>query len=239
MTLKEAVKDIVSLGLGVEFWAVRGDDDPEPTAQMLEEIRRICEAVPFVSMHTRRELWEWNPEGLRREISFCSAIGARTLVVHPGTFGLDNPSSQPDSSAIRQLAQSAGENGVTLALENVRDSRWALDWALKEIGDDPTRTHLGVCIDVGHAHLSHDAGCQPVFTYLEHYKKQLVHLHLHDNLKDTDDHRLPGKGSIAWVQLLGMLDAIGYGGPAVLELHAEGDPLPALKEARAFLDCLL
>jgi len=238
-TLTEAVGGIVSLGLGVEFWAFRGEGDPGPTSQTVEEIRCICEKAPFVSMHTHRELWRWNPDGLKREIALCHAVGARTLVLHKGSLGLYDPSSRPDFPAIRRLLQVAQEAGVKLALENGLDSLWALDRVLDEIGHDPAKTNLGICIDVGHAHLAKDAGRQPIRNYLERYRGQLIHLHLHDNLQDEDDHRLPGEGSIDWSDLLRTLGAIGYEGPAVLELHSAGDPLTALKKGCEFFDALV
>ncbi|MCK4391952.1 sugar phosphate isomerase/epimerase [Candidatus Bipolaricaulota bacterium] len=54
-------------------------------------------------------------------------------------------------------------------------------------------------------------------------------------MRDVDDHRLPGEGSIDWPGLLRTIKAIGYYGPAVLELHPKGDPLAAIAEARKFL----
>lgn len=238
-TLTQAVGKIVSLGLGVEFWASRGEGDPEPIPQMMEEIRCICEKAPFVSVHAHRELWRWDPEGLKREIALCHTLGARTLVLHRTSLGLHDPSSRPDFPAIRRLLQTAQGAGVQLALENGLDSLWALDRVLDEIGHDPARTNLGICVDVGHAHLAKDAGRQPIRNYLERYRGQLVHLHLHDNMQDEDDHCLPGEGSIDWSDLLRTLAAIGYEGPAVLELHPPGDPLTALKEAREFLYALV
>jgi len=114
-----------------------------------------------------------------------------------------------------------------------------LDRVLDEIGHDPARTNLGICIDVGHAHLAKDAGRQPIRNYLERYRGQLIHLHLHDNMQDEDDHRLPGEGSIDWPDLLRALGVIGYEGPAVLELHSPGDPLTALKKGCEFFDALV
>lgn len=217
------------------MWASRGDGDPGPTADTIACIRALAAAAPFVSVHARRELWRWDPQGLRREISFCRMINARTLVVHRESLGLYDPSSRPDFPAIARLAAEAKDLRVRIALENGRDTLWALDHVLDEIGDDPEKTNLGICIDVGHAHLSQDAGRQPIRDYLERYRGQLIHVHLHDNLNEEDDHRLPGEGSIDWPDLLRTLSAVGYHGPAVLELHPEGDPLAAIVKAREFL----
>ena len=229
---------IAKLGLGVEVWATHGWDIGEPATGDVKAVRAATAEAPFVSVHARPSLWWWDPRGLRQEIAFCEAIGARTLVLHRESLGLETRSSRPDIPEIRRLAMAAREAGVMLALENGRDTLWALDAMLDALGNNPEKTNLGICIDVGHAHLSQDAGRQPVRNYLERYRGALVHLHLHDNARDLDDHRSPGEGTIDWPGVLGALENVGYEGPAVLELHPSGDPLVAIEEARAFLESL-
>jgi sugar phosphate isomerase/epimerase len=237
--LKEAIDEVVSLGLGVEVWTNRGENDPEPAAALLKEIRGTCKRAPFVTLHTRPQHWVWNLEGLRREIGYCRDVGARTLVLHQGSLGLHEPSDRADFFEIGRLAKEALQAGVMFAIENRWDNLWMIDRVLDEIGDDPKRTNLGVCIDVGHANLSKDAGRQPVRAYLERYRTQLIHLHLHDNHGETDDHLLPGKGTIDWPDLFRTLDEIAYSGPMVLELHFQNDPLEEIKEARTFVERLI
>ena len=232
------MRQIVSLDMGVEVWGTRGEGDLELGLEGVKEIRALCELAPFVSVHSRRVLWQWDPQGLSREIAFCKAIGTYTLVLHRESLGLYDPPSRPDFPAIVRLAAEARKAEVMLVLENGRDTLWALDLALDEIGDDPSKTNLGICVDVGHAHLSQDAGRQPIQNYLERYRSQLIHVHLHDNLTKEDDHLLPGEGSIDWPDLFRTLGEIGYHGPAVLELHPKGDPLAAIVKARGFLSSL-
>ncbi|MCK4245922.1 sugar phosphate isomerase/epimerase, partial [Candidatus Bipolaricaulota bacterium] len=96
----------------------------------------------------------------------------------------------------------------------------------------------GICIDIGHAHLSQDAGRQPIENYLKRYREQLIHLHLHDNSGKQDNHRLLGKGSVDWEKLFDVLEAIRYNGPAVLEIHSEGKPLEAIVQGCEFVEGL-
>ncbi|MCX6095182.1 MAG: sugar phosphate isomerase/epimerase [Candidatus Bipolaricaulota bacterium] len=235
----EGVRGIASLGLGVEVWLSREEGDSEPDRKALEGIRVAARAAPFVSVHSRFALWVWDPAGLRREIALSRAIGARTLVLHRGSLGLAEPNSGADFAEIRRLARDAREAGIRLALENGRDDAWALDRALEEIGDDPEETNLGICVDVGHVHLSPSVPSdRPIRWYLERYAGQLVHLHLHDNVGLEDEHRLPGEGTADWRDTLATLDEIGFAGTATLELLPEGDLLEALSRARAFLERL-
>lgn len=238
-TLEEAVDQVVSFGLGVEMWTNRGENDPEPPADVLKKLREAWEGAPFVTLHTRPDHWVWDPDGLRCEIGYCRTIGARTLVLHQGSLGLHEPNDRADFLEIHRLAEEARDAGVTLAIENRWDNLWMLDRVLDEIGDDPEKSNLGVCIDVGHAHLSKDAGRQPVRAYLERYRAQLVHVHLHDNRGETDDHLLPGKGTIDWPDLFRTLVEIGYTGPLVLELHFQNDPLDEIEEAVGFVQGLV
>ncbi|MCD5416040.1 sugar phosphate isomerase/epimerase [Candidatus Bipolaricaulota bacterium] len=235
LLLAEAVEELVALNLGIEVWASWKKGDPDPDATDIARIRTLGATAPFVSVHVRKELWRWDPQGLSRELAFCRGIGAGTLVLHRESIGLYTPSSRPDFPAIVRFAKEAEHAGVRLALKNGRDTMWALDRVLEAIGDDPERTNLGICIDVGHAHLSQDAGRQPIRNYLERYRGQLIHIHLHDNLREEDYRLSPGEGSIDWPALLQTLDTIGYSGPGVLELKPKGDPIAAIVQARDFL----
>lgn len=238
-SVADAVRSIRALDprLGVEVWATRGPEDPGPDDRGVADIAAAARGAPFTSVHARLGLWTWDPVGLRREIDFASRVGARTLVVHPSTLRLGAEDRVPDVPEIRRLAAHARRSGVLLALENVMDSIRALDFALEVVDDDRA---LGVCLDVGHAALAHDAGRHPVRAYVERYRDRLVHLHLHDTLGAEDDHAVPGRGAIDWPDLLDVLDSVGFRGTAVLETvpgrgSSEETPDAALREAVRFL----
>ncbi len=238
-THAESVRQIASLGLGVEVWFNRAEGDTEPDRTALAQMRATMQKAPFVSVHSRFALWVWDPLGLRHEISLSRMIGARTLVLHRGSLGLVNSTSNADFPTIRRLAQDAREAGILLALENGRDDAWALDRVLEEIGSDPEETNLGICIDVGHAHLSSAlAGDKPIRSYLKRYAGALVHLHLHDNVGLDDEHRVPGDGTADWADTLAALDEIGFTGTATLEVLTKGDLPECFLRARAFLENL-
>ena len=230
-----SARAVAALGLGVEVWRTRGAGDEQLTHELLPKLRAACAEAPFVSMHVSPNLWCWDPAGLRAEIELAGKIGAKTLVVHRETLGLIDPDSRPDIPEIRRLCAQARMLGVRLALENGPDSMWALDYLLEALGDKPEQTNLGICIDVGHAHISHDAGRQPITSYLERYRSQLIHLHLHDNNGTGDDHLSPGAGTIDWHAVIKTIGQIGYQGPAVLEIHTLSDPTRVLAAARDYL----
>lgn len=219
----------------MELWGNRGEGDTGISRKEIGLVKEVCEPAPFVSFHASPDHWSWDPKGLEEEIALAQAVSARTLVLHKESLGLVAPSSRPDLPAIRRLAEAARTVGVLLALENGRDSVWALDFILDALGDDPGKTNIGICIDLGHAHISQDAGRQPIRNYLERYRGQLVHLHLHDNVDGRDDHLPPGRGSIDWEAALEAIESVGYRGPAVFEIHSDRDLLSVISQARRYL----
>jgi sugar phosphate isomerase/epimerase len=214
---------------------MRGFTDPWIDSNLAEEIKCACAAAQFVSLHTHPLHWQWDPQGLRDEIDLCRLIGAQTLVLHPGSLSLESPSSNPDIPGIVRLSAYGKKHGVRLALENTPNSMWALDLIVDAVGDDPYKTNLGICIDVGHAHISEDAGREPIKNYLERFRGQLIHLHLHDNDGTNDDHDPPGKGTIDWRSLSRTIADIDYQGTATLELRTGEEPSSEFISARDFI----
>jgi len=222
-TLPDAVRAILSIDpdLGVEAWGSKSLDAPAAPEAELIELAEVCREAGFVTVHVRGVHMTWDPTGLRREIDFAGRVHASVLVLHPVCLGLTRPSDRLDVPEVRRIAGYAAERGVRLALENLEDTVWLLDRVLEEIGGDPEGTNLGICIDAGHAHMSHDAGREPVTNYLERYAGQLEHVHLHDNHGASDEHLLPGDGTIDWSRALRTLEEIGFEKTAVLEVHPE------------------
>jgi len=242
-SLADAARSILSLDptLGLEVWASRALEVEEASGEELAELADVCRSAPFAAAHVRGAFWGWAPSDLRREIDFAEHVGAETLVLHPVCLGITRPEDRLDVPEIRRIAGYAADREVRLALENMRDSVWLLDRVLEEVGDDPRVTNLGICIDIGHAHLSHDAGREPVANYLERYVAQLLHLHLHDNHGASDEHLVPGDGTVDWPRCLQTLERIDFTGTAILEVHPPGnlavidgvrEGLNALKNAR-------
>lgn len=225
-TQSDAVHAITDADLGVELWPTRGLGDGDPHPAEMERMRAACADASFVSVHVRGRFWSWNPRNLTAEVDFASTLGAGVLVLHPVCLGLASSEDRMDVGEVRRMAGYAADCGVRLALENVRNSAWALDCVLDRIGDDVERTNLGICIDVGHAFLSSDAGSSPVYGYLERYRKQIVHLHIHDNNGSGDDHLPVGDGRIDWEDVLRKVCRIGYRGTAVLEVRSRRGASP-------------
>ena len=242
-SLADAARSILSLdsALGLEVWASQSLEIEEASDEQLAELADVCRSAPFVAVHVRGAFWGWAPADLRREIDFAEHVGAETLVLHSVCLGITRPEDRLDVPEIRRIATYAADREVRLALENMADSVWLLDRVLEEVGDDPRKTNLGICIDIGHAYLSHDAGREPVANYLERYAAQLLHLHLHDNHGASDEHLIPGDGAIDWSRCLRTLERIGFDGTAVLEVHPPEDlaAIDGIRKGLGFLGSTL
>jgi len=238
-SLAGAVDEILAVDdtLGVEIWGARGVDQPQVCGQDLVDLAAACREAAFVTTHVQGRHWSWNARHLRDEIDLAHRLGAEMLVLHPICFGLVQESDRPDWPEIVRIAGYANKFGVRLAMENTRDTLWALDRILDELGDDPEETNLSICVDVGHAHVSEDAGREPVVNYIERYADQLLHVHLHDNRGTADEHLGLGEGTIDWHRALAALDQIGFEKTAVLEFHPlQGESMAvAIEEALKLL----
>ena len=85
---------------------------------------------------------------------------------------------------------------------------------------------LGICMDVGHAHLLGD-----VPEAVETCSEYLVTTHIHDNRRQGDDHLVPFQGSIDWAATVMAFEKIGYDGVLMYEVRNAESPTAILGKA--------
>lgn len=93
---------------------------------------------------------------------------------------------------------------------------------------------FGFVLDTGHSNIDGNTD-----DYLPGCGLRLCGLHLNDNDARSDQHVIPGQGSLDWEGFMDKLDAAGYGGPMMLEVQPPGyeDDLPRLlREARQSIE---
>lgn len=140
-----------------------------------------------------------------RLMDHMAEIGCRTYVCHPGP-------ARPGCSrgaqwalvrkALDKLSPRAESLDLHIALENLPPGY------LGDNADELTRfadgygcAHVGICYDSGHAHIAEDAA-----SVLKTLAPLLVTAHIHDNDGISDDHRIPGLGTIDWATVVPLLD---------------------------------
>ena len=73
---------------------------------------------------------------------------------------------------------------------------------------------VGVCLDIGHAHIQEDA-----VSAIRAAASRLIHVHASDNHGEKDEHLVPGKGAVPWSGVTKALGEAGFGGPFTIELR--------------------
>lgn len=185
-------------------------------------------------------------EGRRRAVAETKAvIGLSAVVPLPMlVLHLGVPSTEPADNAraavsrsLDEIAEAAGEAGVTLAIELIPNALSTAPRLVQWLEDDLEIRGAGICLDVGHAHLIGD-----VVDAVESSSGHIVSTHLHDNHGKRDDHLVPGAGSIDWDASMMAFQKVGYDGAWIMELAPSANVQATLREAarsRARLEHLL
>ncbi len=170
---------------------------------------------------------------IKRALEVAEQIPIRFLIVHLGeredTWSLR--ALEHSITALEHLRAFASPLGVKLLIENLQGdvTRPAHLIEILTAGHLPD---IGLCLDVGHAHLGD--GVAPVLAEL---KERIRSTHLHDNKRDKDSHLWPGDGTIDWNETLPELKSAPQTPAGVLEIHyALGETAEAVaaKAAKAF-----
>jgi sugar phosphate isomerase/epimerase len=130
-------------------------------------------------------------------------------------------------TAIEHLQAFARPLGVKLLLENIQN----------EVTESPNLVEIvrighfkdvGVCLDIGHAHIG--GGVAAVIAEL---KPLIRSAHIHDNHGQKDEHLWPGDGTIAWPETIKDLFTAPQLAAAVLEIHYLPEDSPEHIASRA------
>lgn len=172
---------------------------------------------------------------IKRALEVAEHIPFRYLILHLGERD-DTWSPRTlefSMTALEHLRAFANPLGVKLLIENL-NNEVTQPAHLMEILHTGHFQDIGVCFDVGHAHLG-----EGVAKVLSALQPLIVSAHLHDNHGEHDEHLWPGDGSIAWKEVFDGLKAAPKTPAGVLEIHYSlGDAPEAVGEraAKAFED---
>src|SRR5437763_6171526 len=167
---------------------------------------------------------------IKRALDIAEQIPFRFLVQHIGVANevFDDHKFEAAMTSVEHLRAFAKPLGVRILLENIPNELSAPDRLVEFIH----LTHfddLGVCFDVGHAHIMSN-----VAEAFEILKSHIRSTHIHDNAKDRDSHLWPGKGSIDWKQTMELLRSAPQTPPLLLEIEADEKVNPVEKMGETF-----
>jgi sugar phosphate isomerase/epimerase len=167
---------------------------------------------------------------IKRAIEVAEQLPFKFLVQHVGVSNEEADEHKQDAaiSSLEHLHAFAKPLGVQLLVENMVNELSTPE-KLLELLHAGRFDDMGVCFDVGHAHLM-----SSVPQAFEVLKDRIRSTHVHDNNGDHDSHLWPGDGSIDWVETMRMLRTAPHSPPLLLEIEgAEGEKVSA-KMAASF-----
>ncbi|WP_448568826.1 sugar phosphate isomerase/epimerase family protein [Thermus sp.] len=221
---EEAFRLAAELGLDLEVAYDLHEVLPLPEAKSL---RATGEALgvgftlhlPFVEMNPASlipSVRQLSEDRLKRALDFGEALGARVGVLHTGQVPVRHPMALALArEALEKTLAALLPLPFPVALENLALSEEDLIRGPGELRELLDRfPQYGFCLDVGHALV--ELGPRGPFLYLEALGDRLLHLHLHDNHGQKDDHLPVGAGCVPWAKLAPFLK--GFGGTAALEV---------------------
>ena len=150
------------------------------------------------------------------------SLGGKMVVVHPGGRITGDHRREDllaqSAKSLQELDCFLAGSGLKLVLENTLPPRiGSRIEELLTILKCLNSKNAGICLDTGHINIK---GIP--FVALKKIKKQIIHLHVADNLGEDDDHLLPGQGKIDWENFIKILKEIDYRGIFMLEVKRRG-----------------
>ena len=164
-------------------------------------------------------------------LNIARLLPFKYLVVHLGIPEAWKPAPEENSrdAAIRsveEIYELAEAVGVKVALEVMGNTLSTAPDLIEIIERSFDGVDLGICMDVGHAHMLGDTA-----EAIETTSEYLVTTHIHDNRRQSDDHLVPFQGSINWAATVMAFEKIGYDGVLMYEVRNAESPTAGLARA--------
>ena len=154
---------------------------------------------------------------IKRALESAEQISFAHMILHLGERGdaWSERTLENAMTAIEHLRAFARPLGVQILLENLEKNEVAQPENLIEILSTGHFTDIGVCLDVGHAHLA--GGIASAIAILG---ERIRSTHIHDNAGDRDAHLWPGDGTVEWPEAMQALAALPRPPATVLEISS-------------------
>ena len=167
---------------------------------------------------------------IKRALEVAEQSPFQFLVQHVGVSREASTEQKLESAmtSIEHLRAFAKPLGVQVVVENINNDLSTPE-SLVELLRTARFTDVGVCFDVGHAHMA--PGIPEAFETL----KQLIRTtHVHDNDRQRDAHLWPGGGTVDWKQTMELLREAPQVPALLLEIEGVEGENVAGKMAEAF-----
>ena len=211
--IEQAGFDSTCLWVGNEEEMVR-DGHADLIPDMIRDTGLILDNV-HAPYQNNNLIWSDSRESATRThseletvLEFCNKHRVPIMVAHLVTGDTILPPNENGLRIIQDLVSQAENLGVTIAVENTHKREY-LEYILSNIKSP----NLGFCYDSSHDFLPEQSRGK----LLEKWGDLLVTTHISDNNGITDDHLLPGKGTIDWRTVENCFPKSSYSGALILE----------------------
>jgi len=174
--------------------------------------------APYVNLlHPEKSRRIAAMDEIKRALETADSIPYRNLIVHLGekTDEWSPRTVEYALTALEHLGAFAHPLGVRTLVENLPTDPTTPEH-LMEILNTGHLDSIGVCLDLGHAHFT--VGIPEAIATLGN---RIVQVHAHDNHGVSDEHLLPGDGTVDWPATAKALNALVTPPATVLELSAK------------------
>lgn len=156
-------------------------------------------------------------------------IGGKVLTFHPGRHSAATSKSRDSTKnilfdSLKEISDFNKDYGVTIALENMPDTfitTMRVSQEVLEILEQKQLSGIKHTMDVGHLETNN----VNIGEYIHDLRNYLVHIHLHDNFGEFDNHLPLGDGNINFPIIFRALNDINYNGRIILEMTKTEDIL--------------
>ncbi|MEM3402075.1 MAG: sugar phosphate isomerase/epimerase [Candidatus Hadarchaeales archaeon] len=249
-TVEDSIRHIAELGAEcIELIFDVPHFFPGDNSARLDVIREILSSYDLpVTVHA--VFWDLNPASHYQEIcdlalhqtmksiEACARLGGSLVTLHPGKAAVSEPGMEWFTQAAERRCLQyfsacvafAEDVGVRVAAENIGLPFYVCS-SLEELGEIADEIDgLGITLDIGHAYRREksngvDKPEEKIAGLVKNLGKRIVHVHLHDNHGERDEHLVPGDGEINFTPIVSALQQGGYRGAVVVELFDSGDPI--------------
>lgn len=190
-------------------------------------------------------------ENIRRDLLATSALGAPACVIH--TIATPHIGPQPDELMYKlnldlftSIIPYAKEYGIKVATETFGDAETYqmcdffgnIEHFVKGFEDvcavEDFKDHFTICMDTGHSNKAVLYDQPSSADVIRRLGKNITVLHLNDNNKYNDQHKIPMTGDLDWNDIMDALEEIGYDGYYNMEVNLGWFGPDMLVETAAF-----
>lgn len=212
--LQDVADELLGFGIGIEIMCEPPHAWPAPVPWTAGRITALHMPILGINIaSTNPGIREESVRQILTTIQEAARLGASGVVVHPGNPPYEEVFPRETGiphaiESLRRLSEAAGEAGIEIYLENMPAvspgpgmPRLGAKFVygvtyeeLRRIYEAVDHPALRLCLDLGHAYLAGQDVLQAMLA-----DRDVVHVHVSDNLGWGDDHLAWGDGEISRV----------------------------------------